>query len=534
MLLLLLCALVALEAAEQLIALDDSSISPEPAAAAGADATDAAVKLEADENAEKAQAVSAETQAGNATVKMNNDTCQMRQATIQLKVDDAEKKLDAEGLKYMRLVSGVKMYLSHIASGEADRHGVVQAKAAYPAKYHRLAYENAQRRLGRSPAKEMTEKIKIKVADGKKNIKKLNAQLDELKSQVSNTSSRVNVLSAKMTVVKDKIRENEQHLEIETQSHKQAFDLELKTLGDTNARRKHHMEKAEKARAAKIAKEQKALRVKVSAATAQLTRLQPELLVAKSKATQMAKRREQVIASNKQKVALLSQSVKVATANVEKELAEKAKNGIASAKERTTKNHLEREQKRISTGVLDEKSELQTKYEKKQESIRKSREMMTMKAKNAALHDEIKHVDQESALRVAQLKFERVQEKSQAAKDGLAAIEDYKKAKEKAQTDKEKAKIDTVQAALDKEDDSKQLKAELRTLTVDMKTGATPTDYYQRTDMSKPGKALERENLDKEYSDAGDQLSQRGAAATDASAAVSAAGQKADAVAAAP
>merc|ERR1712086_740711 len=106
--LLLLCALVALEAAEQLIALDDSSISPEPAADADADATDAAVKLEADKNAEKAQAVSAETQAGNATVKMNNDTCQMRQATLRLKVDDAEKKLDAEGLKYMRLVSGVK------------------------------------------------------------------------------------------------------------------------------------------------------------------------------------------------------------------------------------------------------------------------------------------------------------------------------------------------------------------------------------------------------------------------------------------
>merc|ERR1712086_913025 len=155
---------------------------------------------------------------------------------------------------------------------------------------------------------------------------------------------------------------------------------------------------------------------------------------------------------------------------------------------------------------------------KKQESIRKSREMMTWKAKNAALHDEIKHVDQESALRVAQLKFERVQEKSEAAKDGLAAIEDYKKAKEKAKTDKEKAKIDKVQATLDKEDNSKQLKAELRTLTVDMKTGATPTDYYQRTDMSKPGKAVERENLD----------------TTDASAAVSAAGQQADAVAAAP
>merc|ERR1712028_116121 len=111
-----------------------------------ADATNAAVKVEGEEKAEKAQAASAEAQAGNATVKVNKDTCQMRQATIQLKLDDAEKSFDTLGLKYMRLISGIKMYASRIASGEADRHGVVMARAAYPAKFHRLAYENAQRR----------------------------------------------------------------------------------------------------------------------------------------------------------------------------------------------------------------------------------------------------------------------------------------------------------------------------------------------------------------------------------------------------
>ena len=85
--LLLLCALVALEAAEQLIALDDSSITPDATASAGAnaeaDATNAAVKVEGEEKAEKAQAASAEAQAGNATVKVNKDTCQMRQANYK-------------------------------------------------------------------------------------------------------------------------------------------------------------------------------------------------------------------------------------------------------------------------------------------------------------------------------------------------------------------------------------------------------------------------------------------------------------------
>merc|ERR1712086_923349 len=232
----------------------------------------------------------------------------------------------------------------------------------------------------------------------------------------------------------------------------------------------------------------------------------------------MAKRRKHVLAENKRSVAILSQSFKSATSNVRKELARKAKHAIASKKGRTIMNHLEREQKRIKTGVLDEKTELEAKYEKKQEAIRQSREMMTLKAKNAALHDEIKHVDQESTLRVAQLHFERVQEKSQAAKDGLAAIEDYKQSKEKAMTDKMEAKAEQTRGALDQKDDSKQLKAELRKLTIDMKTGATPTDFYQRTDMSKPGKAPKKEK----------------AATTDASAAVSAAGQQADAVAAAP
>merc|ERR1719162_2188857 len=507
--LLLLCALVALEAAEQLIALDDSSITPDATASAGAnaeaDATNAAVKVEGEEKAEKAQAASAEAQAGNATVKVNKDTCQMRQATIQLKLDDAEKSFDTLGLKYMRLISGIKMYASHIASGEADRHGVVMARAAYPAKFHRLAYENAQRRLGRSPAKEMTAKITIKVGSMHKRITKLDAQLADLRTQVSNATSRVEVLHAKMDVVTNQIEDNE---------HK----LELKTLGDTNARRKHHMEQAEKVRAAKIAKKKKAISIEMNIANAELARLTPELKVVKAKASDMAKRRKHVLAENKKRVAMLSQSLKSAKANVGKELARKAKHGIASKKGRTIMNHLEREQKRIKTGVLDKKTDLEAQYEKKQEAIRQSREMMTLKAKNAALHDEIKHVDQESTLRVAQLHFERVQEKSQAAKDGLAAIEDYKQSKEKAMTDKMEAKAEQTRGALDQKDDSKQLKAELRKLTIDMKTGATPTDFYQRTDMSKPGKAPKKEK----------------AATTDASAAVSAVGQQADAVAAAP
>jgi len=520
--LLLLCALVALEAAEQLIALDDSSITPDATASAGAnaeaDATNAAVKVEGEEKAEKAQAASAEAQAGNATVKVNKDTCQMRQATIQLKLDDAEKSFDTLGLKYMRLISGIKMYASHIASGEADRHGVVMARAAYPAKFHRLAYENAQRRLGRSPAKEMTAKITIKVGSMHKRITKLDAQLADLRTQVSNATSRVEVLHAKMDVVTNQIEDNEHKLELETGAHKQGFELELKTLGDTNARRKHHMEQAEKVRAAKIAKKKKAISIEMNIANAELARLTPELKVVKAKASDMAKRRKHVLAENKKRVAMLSQSLKSAKANVGKELARKAKHGIASKKGRTIMNHLEREQKRIKTGVLDKKTDLEAQYEKKQEAIRQSREMMTLKAKNAALHDEIKHVDQESTLRVAQLHFERVQEKSQAAKDGLAAIEDYKQSKEKAMTDKMEAKAEQTRGALDQKDDSKQLKAELRKLTIDMKTGATPTDFYQRTDMSKPGKAPKKEK----------------AAATDASAAVSAAGQQADAVAAAP
>merc|ERR1712166_929957 len=267
--LLLLCALVALEAAEQLIALDDSSISP--------DATAAAVKVEGDEKAEKAQAASAEAQAGNATVKVNKDTCQMRQATIQLKLDDAEKSFDTLGLKYMRLISGIKMYASHIASGEADRHGVVMARAAYPAKFHRLAYENAQRRLGRSPAKEMTAKITIKVGSMHKKITKLDAQLADLRTQVSNATSRVEVLHAKMDVVTNQIEDNEHKLDLETGAHKQGFELELKTLGDTNARRKHHMEQAEKVRAAKIAKKKKAISIEMNIANAELARLTPEL-----------------------------------------------------------------------------------------------------------------------------------------------------------------------------------------------------------------------------------------------------------------
>merc|ERR1712166_644542 len=345
--LLLLCALVALEAAEQLIALDDSSITPDATASAGAnaeaDATSAAVKVEGDEKAEKAQAASAEAQAGNATVKVNKDTCQMRQATIQLKLDDAEKSFDTLGLKYMRLISGIKMYASHIASGEAQARGT--------AKFHRLAYENAQRRLGRSPAKEMTAKITIKVGSMHKRITKLDAQLADLRTQVSNATSRVEVLHAKMDVVTNQIEDDEHKLELETGAHKQGFELELKTLGDTNARRKHHMEQAEKVRAAKIAKKKKAISIEMNIANAELARLTPELKVVKAKASDMAKRRKHVLAENKKRVAMLSQSLKSAKANVGKELARKAKHGIASKKGRTIMNHLEREQTRIKTGV---------------------------------------------------------------------------------------------------------------------------------------------------------------------------------------
>lgn len=421
----------------------------------------------------------------NATVKPNSDTCQMRQAVVKLKVSEAEKNLKTEGVRYIELVNQRAKYLRQTSNGEAARHGQVQAKLAFPAKFHRLEYDNAQRRLGRSPAKEMCAKIKTKVQKGKKQIEELTAQYDDVNAQLAKETGVSQVLTADNLVVLNNIKRAEEHLRVETAAHKLKFDLELKKLGNSNARRAAAVAAAAKARNAAIAKEQTLLREQVDAGTTKLRLITPQAATATERAVGMSERLVSAKAGSKKSLAKLHQELKNAANDVTKELTEKTRNKAASKKERGMKRHLEREKKRIGSTVKNGRSELLEKNTRKKMEIHMSRAMMSMKAKNAALRDEIVHINRQSALRVAEVNFNRVKEKSAAANMGMKNMVDLIRKHDAKQVASVKTYVDKMAKNVDRKDPSNELQAKIRTIKTDMKTARTPEDYYQRDTLEK-------------------------------------------------
>lgn len=331
----------------------------------------------------------------------------------------------------------------------------------------------------------MCAKIKTKVQKGKKQIEELTAQYDDVNAQLAKETGVSQVLTADNLVVLNNIKRAEEHLRVETAAHKLKFDLELKKLGNSNARRAAAVAAAEKARNDAIAKEQTLLREQVDAGTTKLRMITPQAATATERAVGMSERLVSAKAGSKKSLAKLHQELKNAANDVTKELTEKTRNKAASKKERGMKRHLEREKKRIGSTVKNGRSELLEKNTRKKMEIHVSRAMMSMKAKNAALRDEIVHINRQSALRVAEVNFNRVKEKSAAANMGMKNMVDLIRKHDAKQVASVKTYVDKMAKNVDRKDPSNELHAKIRTIKTDMKTARTPEDYYQRDTLEK-------------------------------------------------
>merc|ERR1711907_685377 len=119
--------------------------------------------------------------------------------------------------------------------------------------------------------------------------------------------------------------------------------------------------------------------------------------------------------------------------NIDKDLANE------QADKRQQKKHIMQLKSRGQKQEIGEEAEVEEKHVAKQNSIRQAEAVATLRARTLELKDAIKSLERGADIREAAIQYKMIKDKAQAERDGIAAIEAYKKSLSDKRSEKAKS-----------------------------------------------------------------------------------------------
>merc|ERR1719460_1144330 len=428
-------------------------------------------------------------QAGEAETKPPL-ACDVRKKQAEVKLADMQNKMQALGVKVLTTRKKTRDLKNAAENGDADFAGRKKAKEDYPAKYHRLLFKVKQKLLARSPAVGMAKELKKKTDLLKENVATKTALKYRLGNKTAELQDEITLLKAKAGRYAQRTQTLKATLDKRTKSYEGKFQAELQGLVMAKKNMEMKMEISEKKRQTGLNARKNELTHKTRSKKAELLFLQPKVDHYADLAVSAQKELTDLQKAKATKEGKAQEKLSRMDAELVSEQADKAVIAKKQAQERHQKQNIMNVKARGQMAEIGTEAEVEEKHVAKQDGIRKSQAVATLAARTEELRDSIKALERGAEVREASIQFKMIKDKATAERDGVAAIQAYKKSLDDKRSRKAKSAVGNALEEIENLDgatgNTDKLKKTLADLQTDSKEASKSSDSEEEEDGAEP------------------------------------------------
>merc|ERR1711998_469676 len=365
--------------------------------------------------------------------------CSIRKKQAETKLIEMENQLKALGVEMLTKRKKIRDLKTEAENGDADFAGRKKAKADYPAKFHRLLFKVKQKLLSRSPAVGMAKQMQATTDKLKHAVLMKTAMKWRLGNQTQAMEETIARLKIKATSVARRTKILKATLDKRTKSYEAKFRTEIEGLATAKKTLEMKMEVSEKKRQFGLNARRSELIHKTKVKKADMIMLQPKV----DHYEDLAQDAQEQLADLQKRKAEKEGEMQAKISNIDKDLANEQadKDRIAKkqAAERQQKKHIMQLKSRGQKQEIGDEAEVEEKHVAKQNSIRQAEAVATLRARTLELKDAIKSLERGADIREAAIQYKMIKDKAQAERDGIGAIEAYKKSLSDKRSEKAKS-----------------------------------------------------------------------------------------------